>query len=94
VGIPAFDPDPGINFVGKPADWGLSVRENYTAHDYHKPSDVIKPDWNLSGAVEDCQLYFLVGYRVANDPKLPEWKPNAEFKSIRETSLKTRASYP
>jgi Zn-dependent M28 family amino/carboxypeptidase len=94
VGVPAFDPDPGINFVGKPADWGLTVRNNYTAHDYHKPSDVVKPDWDLSGAVEDCQLYFLVGYRVANDPKLPEWMPNAEFKSIRETSRKRGASQP
>jgi len=49
---------------------------------------VIKPDWDLSGAVEDCQLYFLVGLRVANATKIPEWKANAEFKAIREVSLK------
>jgi Zn-dependent M28 family amino/carboxypeptidase len=94
VGVPAFDPGSGIDFVGKPAGWGMTVRDNYTAHDYHKPSDVIKPDWDLSGAVEDCQLYLLVGYRVANDPKMPEWKPGAEFKSIRETSLRRGASNP
>jgi len=39
----------------------------HTAENYHKPSDTIKPDWELSGAVQDCQLYFLVGYRIAND---------------------------
>ena len=33
---------------------------------------MIKPDWDLSGAVQDCQLYFLVGFRVANAPKMPE----------------------
>jgi hypothetical protein len=37
--------------------------------------------------VQDCQLYFLVGYRVANAPKIPEWKADAEFKAIREKSL-------
>jgi hypothetical protein len=49
---------------------------------------VIKSDWDLSGAAQDCELYFLVGLRVADAPKMPEWKPNAEFKAIRETSLK------
>ena len=88
VGIPAFDPDAGIDFVGKPSGWGLKKRQEYTANDYHKPSDVIKPDWDLSGAVQDAQLYFLVGYKVANATKMPEWKPKAEFKEIREKSLK------
>ncbi len=89
VGVPAFDPDPGVDFVGKPAGFGLKKRQEYTANDYHKPSDVIKPDWDLSGAVQDCQLYFLVGLRVANAPKMPTWKANAEFKAIREASLKS-----
>jgi Zn-dependent M28 family amino/carboxypeptidase len=89
VGIPAFDPESGIDFVGKPAGWGLAKRQEYTANDYHKPSDVIKTDWDLSGAVEDCQLYFLVGLRVADALKIPEWKPGAEFKAIRESSLRS-----
>ncbi len=92
VGVPAFDPDAGVDFVGKPAGWGLEMRKKYTAENYHKPSDVIKPDWDLSGAVEDCQLFFLVGYRVANEKKIPEWKANAEFKAIREASLKQAAA--
>ena len=53
---------------------------------------MIKPDWDLSGAVQDCQLFFLVGYRVAESPKMPQWKPDAEFKSIREASLKSDKS--
>jgi len=48
----------------------------------------VRPDWDLSGAVEDMQLYFLVGYRVANEPKLPAWKPGAEFKAKREAMLR------
>src|ERR1700730_1108124 len=86
VGVPAFDPDSGIDYVGKPAGWGMAKRQQYTENDYHKPSDVIKPDWDLSGAVQDCQLYFLVGYRVASAQQMPEWNQNAEFRAIRATS--------
>ena len=88
-GVPAFDPDEGIDFIGKPEGWGLETRRKYTAEYYHKPADTIKPDWDLSGAVEDCQLYFQVGFRIANDARLPEWRPGAEFKAIRDDSLRT-----
>ncbi len=87
-GVPAFDPNEGVDYVGKPAGWGLEMRQRYTLEDYHKPSDKIKDYWDLSGTVQDCQLYSLVGYRVANDPKMPEWKPGAEFKARRDTSLR------
>ena len=50
VGVPALNPDEGIEFVGKPAEYGEQVRAKYTADDYHKPSDEVKPDWDLSGA--------------------------------------------
>ena len=86
-GVPAFDPDGGVDFVGRPAGWGMEMRNRYTEHDYHKPSDEIKPDWDMSGAVQDAQLFFLVGYRVANDPVMPTWKPGTEFKAKREAML-------
>jgi Zn-dependent M28 family amino/carboxypeptidase len=87
-GVPAFDPDPGVDFLGKPQGWGLEQRQKYTAERYHKPADKIEPDWDLSGAVEDSQMYFLVGYDVANAPRVPEWHSGAEFKAIRDASLK------
>jgi Zn-dependent M28 family amino/carboxypeptidase len=86
-GVPAFDPHTGVEFIGKPAAWGIQMREKYTREDYHKPSDKIKDYWDLSGAVDDCQLFFLVGYHVANNPQMPEWKPGSEFKAKREASL-------
>jgi Zn-dependent M28 family amino/carboxypeptidase len=88
-GVPAFDPDEGVDFIGKSEGWGLEQRQKYTAERYHKPADKIQPDWDLSGAVQDCQLFFLVGYRVANESHMPEWRPGAEFKAIRDASLST-----
>ena len=87
-GVPAFDPEGGLDYIGRPEGWGLQQRQRYTRDDYHKPSDLIKPDWDLSGAVQDMQFYFLVGYRVANNAKMPQWKAGAEFKARREAMLK------
>ena len=89
-GVPALDPDEGTDFIGKPEGYGKQVRDEYTEHDYHKPSDVIKPDWDLSGAVEDLQVFFAVGYRVAQAEKYPEWKPGNEFRATREAMLKEK----
>lgn len=86
VGVPAFDPNDGIDFVGKPAGWGMKMRDEYTANDYHKPSDKVKDYWNLSGAVQDARLYFEVGYKVAQGEFTPQWKQGSEFKAIREQS--------
>jgi Zn-dependent M28 family amino/carboxypeptidase len=87
-GVPALDPDAGIEYVGKDQAYGKTKRDEYTNNDYHAPSDEVKPDWDLSGAVEDAQLLMAVGYRVANADKMPEWKAGNEFKAKREESLR------
>ena len=48
----------------------------------------MKPDWDLSGAVADMKLLVELGYRVAEGPKYPEWKPGSEFRARREAMLK------
>ena len=86
-GVPAFDPEPGMEFVGKPAGYGKQKRDEYTAKDYHQPQDEVKAGWELSGAVQDLNLFLAMGYRVANAAKLPQWRAGNEFRAIREKSL-------
>jgi Zn-dependent M28 family amino/carboxypeptidase len=86
-GVPALDPDSGIDFIGKPADYGKKKRDEYTSVDYHQPSDQVKPDWDLSGAAEDGRIFLAVGYRLAQADRFPEWKPGNEFKAIRDKML-------
>ena len=87
-GVPALYTDTGVEFIGKPAEYSKQKRDEYTNKDYHAPSDEVKPDWDLAGAVEDGQLLYTVGYRVANADKFPEWKPGNEFRAKREEMLK------
>ena len=87
-GVPALNAKAGIDYIGKPEGYGKARRDEYTQKDYHKVSDEVKPDWDLSGATQDMQLLMDVGYRVAQGAKYPEWKPGTEFKARREASLK------
>jgi Zn-dependent M28 family amino/carboxypeptidase len=73
-GVPSLASSPGIDFVGKPAGYGDQKRSEYIRNDYHKPTDQIKPDWDLTGAVEDLQVLLEVGYRVAQMPGRPVWR--------------------
>ena len=87
-GVPALDTDAGIDFIGKPNGYGMRKRDEYTSKDYHKPSDEVKKDWDLSGGVQDVRTLFRVGYVVAQQDSMPQWKPGAEFKAKRDSTQK------
>jgi Zn-dependent M28 family amino/carboxypeptidase len=89
AGVPALYVDSGVEYVGKPEGWGLQMQEKYTAENYHKPSDQYDSSWDLSGLVQDSQLLFTVGYRVANQTEYPTWNPGTEFKAKRDQMLKS-----
>jgi Zn-dependent M28 family amino/carboxypeptidase len=93
-GVPASHSDAGTEYLGQSAEFAQKKRDEYTANDYHKVTDEVKPDWDLSGAVEDTQLLFRVGYRVAQGERWPEWKPGTEFRAVREEMLKKAAGAP
>lgn len=87
-GVPAFFPGEGIEYVGKPAEFGMKMRQDYVANRYHTPQDEISPTWDLSGGVKDLTLFLTIGYRIANAPRFPEWRAGNEFKAIRDAQLK------
>src|SRR5438093_1103372 len=87
-GVPALDPEGGVDYIGKPPEYGKQVRDEWTEHRYHTPKDVVYPDWDLSGTNEDLKVFLAVGYRVAQADKFPEWKPGNEFKAKRDQMLR------
>ncbi len=88
-GVPALAGGRGIDFIGQPPGYGKKISEDFTANAYHKPADIVRPDWDMSGAVQDLQFYGLIGYRVAQADKYPEWKAGGnEFKAKRDAQLK------
>ena len=93
-GVPALDIDAGVQFIGKPADYGMKKRDEYTEKNYHQPSDEVKADWDLSGAEDDTRALFKVGYRVAQADAIPQWKPGTEFKAKRDSMMAAKTDQP
>jgi Zn-dependent M28 family amino/carboxypeptidase len=87
IGVPALYVKTGTEFVGRPEGWGRQQIEAYERDHYHQPSDELTDDWNFDGMIEDAQLGFLVGLRVANDDALPAWTPGDEFEAARKQAL-------
>ena len=84
AGIPAFYADPGIEYLDKPDGYGIVKREEYTINDYHKVSDEIKADWDLSGAVEDLNFMYELGTTLADSDVWPQWSATSEFRALRD----------
>jgi Zn-dependent M28 family amino/carboxypeptidase len=89
-GVPALYIDAGTEFIGKDSTYGMQKRDEYTNADYHAMSDEVKPDWDLSGAIDDARVLFRVGYIVAQTPEIPEWKAGTEFKAKRDSVIEAR----
>lgn len=90
AGVPAIFLDNGVDYHGKSPEFGKQVNDEYIKKDYHQPSDEIKPNWDMSGAVQDVQLAFLVALDIANARTMPVWNKGDEFESARLKSLERR----
>jgi Zn-dependent M28 family amino/carboxypeptidase len=89
-GVPALYIKAGDDYLGKPAGYGEAKVNEYIERDYHKVSDQVKPDWDLSGAAEDLRLFYDILWRLAEDRRTPQWNPGSEFKAAREASMAPR----
>ncbi|MEY2919770.1 MAG: hypothetical protein RL261_1075 [Pseudomonadota bacterium] len=88
AGVPMLYTKAGIDSPTQGADYGKRWLEDYTAKRYHKPSDEYSPDWDVSGTLQDLQLYYDVGLGIANSSRWPNWYPGVEFRAIRDKSRK------
>ncbi|MDQ6766000.1 MAG: M28 family peptidase, partial [Verrucomicrobiota bacterium] len=83
VGVPSLYIGKNVHLLSRPGDGPLRADE-FDLKDYHQVTDEVHPDWDLTGAAQDVQLLFDVGYRVANGAVFPEWKSGNEFKAKRD----------
>ena len=88
VGVPGLYLAGGSDYIGKPAGYGIERRDQFTANDYHKPTDVIKPDWDLAGGVQDIGLLYTVGRRLADGSEFPSFYPTSEFRKLQDARMK------
>jgi Zn-dependent M28 family amino/carboxypeptidase len=86
AGVPMLYTKSGVDSPTQGADYGKRWLEDYTAKKYHKPSDEYSPDWDVSGTLQDLQLYYEVGLGIVNSSRWPNWRADSEFRAIRDKS--------
>ena len=63
---------------------------DYVGNCYHKPCDAWSADWDLTGAVQDIELFHQLISELGNAKRWPAWKQGSEFKALREQSASVR----
>jgi len=80
AGIPAFSIDLGTEFEGKPAGYGMRMWEEYNRLHYHHPSDEYHENWDFTSDAQAAEFGFILGSDIANQDKLPDWRPGDQFR--------------
>ncbi len=84
VGVPALSVSGGIDVVGKGKDYGKKLEDDYTANHYHSRADEYDSSWTFEGGLQDMDLLFMIGKKLASETGFPGWKAGSEFKAVRE----------
>jgi len=87
VGVPALFFDDGMDYIGRPPEWGRQQREQWELTKYHQPGDRLDGTWNFDGMIEDAQRDLLAAWLIAQADAMPTWKPGDEFEAARKRAL-------
>lgn len=89
-GVPMAYVDGGGEFRDEPTAAREAARSEYGSRRYHQADDEWSADWDLRGQVEDLQMIYDIGSRLANSRDWPEWQPGSEFGPARAASASRR----
>lgn len=80
IGIPALYAKSGKEPVDAATKALRVILDPILAKCYHNACDEYSEQWDLSGAVEDMQAFFEVGYELSHQNVWPQWSKTSEFK--------------
>jgi Zn-dependent M28 family amino/carboxypeptidase len=90
VGVPVLYTKSRSQYVNQPPDYAKKKLDAYYATDYHNVHDILRPEFDFSGAIDDMRLLLAVGLEAAQSDNKPRWYANSEFKAVRDASLKPK----
>lgn len=82
---------PALMLLGAPAGdkevW-IKRMKDWEKTDYHNAGDTIKPDWSWEGAKTVADVMGIMGQRIANGEKMPEWLKTSRFANLERGNTK------
>jgi hypothetical protein len=86
--VPALSLESGLDFVGRPQDWGKEKQKEYTDHRYHQPGDELLPWYTYDGAVQQLRVIARTAVAAAESPTQPVWAAGSEFRAAGEARVR------
>ena len=83
-GVPMLYPNSGYDHREKGRAYVDALVADYLEKRYHQPADEYDASWELSGAVEDLELYYKTGRLITDSDVWPNWRDGSEFKALRD----------
>ena len=80
IGVPALYAKSGKEPVDEATKALRALLDPILAKCYHNACDEYNEQWDLSGAVEDMQAFFEIGYELSHENVWPKWSETSEFK--------------
>jgi len=78
-GVPALSIKRGVDFGGRPKEWGVEQENVFNQERYHPPSDEYKPTFRFDGMAQQVRVTVRAARAIANSPSMPRWLPSSEF---------------
>lgn len=72
---------------GDPQAWMKRSKE-WEKTDYHQPTDTVQPTWVWEGAKTVADVMAIMGWRISENPKMPEWLPTSRFAKLERGNTK------
>ena len=84
IGVPAMFASGSYEAIDGGVERIARLSDDYLSNKYHRPADEINDSWLFGGVLQDAELFYRLGWELANSDQWPKWKAGSEFKSIRE----------
>lgn len=81
-GVPMLYADSGLNHHINGLEYGEEFSKAYENERYHKPADEYDNSWDLTGITDMTEIFFELGYGIADSDDWPNWYEGTEFRAL------------
>jgi Zn-dependent M28 family amino/carboxypeptidase len=84
IGIPALYAEGAGDHWDNGKSYAKTQSDEYRTLRYHQPADEYDESMDVSGMIQDTELYLNIAKALANSDHWPAWRENSEFKALRK----------
>ncbi len=81
---------PALMLMGAPEDMPAAMKrmKEWEKVNYHQPGDTVQENWSWEGAETVAEVMAILGWRISEMEKMPEWLANGKFGKLERGNTK------